>query len=233
MKIISLINSKGGVGKTTLALNLARYVQMYYCKIVPEDICKKVLLVDADEQGTLRTWHNVGGCQHLDLIIADTKQSIAKLPNILKESNYDFVFIDTPPTMNEIIGSAVNISDVVLIPIKPSAFDVWASKDVRELIELRHSFLGAKSPETFYVLNQCVRGSISEREVKEYLYTCTIVPLYQSIYGCEKFKATASEGGTIFDSGMKKAIIDMEMLGFQLLQKLFGEDLKHEGMQTV
>jgi chromosome partitioning protein len=52
MKVISLINSKGGVGKTTLAINLSAY--LYNC--MSRDIDKRILLVDADPQGSVRDW---------------------------------------------------------------------------------------------------------------------------------------------------------------------------------
>ena len=105
MKIISLVNSKGGVGKTTLCINLARYVQMYHCSKLQSDINTKVLVVDTDPQGSLRDWHDAGGSNYLDIMIADKKSAVVQLPQILKNSEYKYVFIDTPGTLNEIIGA--------------------------------------------------------------------------------------------------------------------------------
>lgn len=223
MKIISLINSKGGVGKTTLAINLARYVQLYHCNNLHHDKSTKVLVVDTDQQGSLRDWHDAGGAEYLDVLIADRKSVITQLPETLKKTNYEYVFIDTPGTMNEIIGSAISISDVVLIPLQPSPFDVWASKDVLEVIDTRHNALLTSLPKAFYVVNGCVKGTKAEKDVIDYLYKGKVVPLYQTVYRRVSYAESASSACTIFESNNKLAINEISLLGSQLLEQIKGE----------
>jgi chromosome partitioning protein len=220
LKIISLINSKGGVGKTTLAINLARYVQLYKSKNVENDKATKVLLVDADTQGSMRDWHDAGGSAFLNMTVADKKSAILQIPEILKKSEYDYVFIDTPGTLNEIIGAAISISDLVLIPLQPSPFDVWASKDIVEIISTRHAVLSTQSPKTFYVLNGCIKGTKAEKEVMEYLNKSTIVPLYQCIHQRIDYAVSVSSAITIFETSNKLAIEEMAVLGSLLLKEL-------------
>lgn len=225
MKIISLINSKGGVGKTTLCINLARYVQMYNGNKLQREKYTKVLIVDSDPQGSLREWHDAGGSKYLELLVADKQAALKQLPDILRKSPYDYVFIDTPGTLNEIIGSAIGISDLVLIPLQPSPFDVWASKDVVDLITMRHTVLDTKLPKAYYVLNGCVKGTKAEKEVINYLNKGTIVPMYQCIYQRIDYAVAASTAHSIFETGNTLAIDETSVLGFQLLSKLHEGDL--------
>jgi chromosome partitioning protein len=82
MKIISLINSKGGVGKTTLSVCIAAYLKTQN---------KKVLLVDADPQGSLRDWKELGGDDNdFEITVADRRQVLINLPKLIKHANYDY-----------------------------------------------------------------------------------------------------------------------------------------------
>ncbi len=125
--ILALAGQKGGVGKSTVAISIA-------AELVTRK--RKVLLVDADPQGTSRTWGEVAseGGHPLPTIVAmgATMHRPDQLPRVA--GGYDHVVIDCPPRHGEIQRSALMVADVVLLPCGPSAADAWALASSVELV---------------------------------------------------------------------------------------------------
>ena len=125
--IVALLNQKGGVGKTTLALHLAG---------VWATQGASVLVVDADPQGSALDWSEQRGREGLARLF--TVVGLARdllhreLPDIA--SAYDRVVIDGPPRVTGIARSALLAADLVLIPATPSPFDGWASAEMIRLL---------------------------------------------------------------------------------------------------
>src|SRR5688572_16127247 len=107
--IVSLINQKGGVGKTTLAINLA------YCF---KKHGHSVLLVDSDPQGSARNWHAQNEGAKLDIIGLDRPTIDQDLKNL--RFDHEWIFIDGVPQTSVMAAKTVKCSDVVLIPVQPS-----------------------------------------------------------------------------------------------------------------
>jgi len=159
MPVIALLNQKGGVGKTTLAVHLATALAK----------SAKVLLVDADPQGSALDWS-----AQRDLAGAAARFPVVGLP---KETlhrelapislDYDWVVIDGPPRVNKIARSAVVASDLVIVPVQPSPFDIWAAEDVEQIID---ECVGIK-PDlvTRFVVNRLVLNTTLAAEVLEEL----------------------------------------------------------------
>src|SRR5262245_25926650 len=110
--IIGVLQQKGGVGKTTLALNLAAdYARSRH----------RVLLVDADPQGSALAWSSVREKPPLFPVIGMPKPTLHKdLPPVA--ANYEVVIIDGAPRVNELARSAILACDFVLVPVQPSPF---------------------------------------------------------------------------------------------------------------
>ncbi|BAZ50981.1 ParA family protein [Nostoc ellipsosporum NOK] len=112
-KIIAILNGKGGVGKTTTAVNLAAQFGKQ----------KKVLLVDADIQGSASWW--VGRNQNgmgFDLSQETNPQLLGDLRKI---KGYDLVVVDTPPALqSEALAAVVAIADYLVLPTPPAAMDL-------------------------------------------------------------------------------------------------------------
>jgi chromosome partitioning protein len=117
--IVALTGQKGGVGKSTLAICIAAELLARR---------HKVLLVDADPQGTIRTWGEVAteAGQPLPSIVAmgSTMHRPDQLPMVAQ--GYDDVVIDCPPRHGDIQRSALMVSSMAILPCGPSSADAWA-----------------------------------------------------------------------------------------------------------
>jgi chromosome partitioning protein len=125
--IVTVMGQKGGVGKSTTAicLGMAAFGRGL-----------STLLVDADPQGTIRTWSEVAAenQQPAPTVVAmgASMHRPGQLESVAK--NYDWTFIDCPPRHGDVQRSALMIADVALLPCGPSASDVWALSSSIELV---------------------------------------------------------------------------------------------------
>jgi len=125
--VIVVASQKGGVGKTTTAVSVAG-------ELVRRG--KRVVLVDADPQGSASRWHGRGDGKGWPTIVECAKPVLHR-PNqvpALMEA-YDHVVIDTPPNGGPITRSALMHADLVVIPIGPSALDLEAVRQTLPLVE--------------------------------------------------------------------------------------------------
>jgi chromosome partitioning protein len=137
--IIALTGQKGGIGKSTTAVSLG---------VAAMAKGRKVLLVDADPQGTVRTWGDVAGeaGHEIPTVMAmgATMHRPGQLPDVA--STYDLTLIDCPPRHGEISRSALMIADIAIFPCGPTAADAWALSAAlevfREAATMRSSLRG-------------------------------------------------------------------------------------------
>ena len=128
--IIGVLSQKGGVGKTTLTLNLAAHFA---------GSGARVLVVDADPQGSALAWSSARERPPLFPVIGMAKPTLHRdLPDVA--SDYDMVLIDGAPRVNDLGRAAILASDLVLIPVQPSPFDVWAADDTVRLVQEAQQF---------------------------------------------------------------------------------------------
>jgi chromosome partitioning protein len=121
MNVIVFASRKGGSGKSTLTAHIAAHAQKS---------SRPCLLIDADPQGSLTLWHGLRGTGEPVL-----KSGLRGCADILKaaKKDFDWAFIDTPPTMSAAVTEAIRCATLVIIPTRPTVFDLTA---VRETIDL-------------------------------------------------------------------------------------------------
>jgi len=123
--IIAVLNQKGGVGKTTLAVHIAAGLALRG---------HKVLLVDADPQGSARDWAAARVNALLFPVVGLDRPTLHRdLPQLAKD--YEHVVIDGPPRVTDLTRSAMLAAELVVIPVQPSPYDVWACADVVAIIK--------------------------------------------------------------------------------------------------
>ena len=124
MKIIALLNEKGGTGKSTIATNLASALHLRG---------RRVVLVDADPQGTSRDWRSASpeGIDLPPVVALDRPEMLQSLASI----QADLVVIDTPAKAEKMTAAVVRIAQTALVVIQPSGADIWASAAAVKLIQ--------------------------------------------------------------------------------------------------
>ena len=136
--IVAFAGQKGGVGKSTTAVCLA---------VAALERGSRVLLVDADPQGTVRTWGEVAAERKRPApTVVAMGASMHKKGQLTElAASYDVTFIDCPPRHGEVQRSAMMVADLVVLPCGASAADAWAlatSLDVvREARALRDELI--------------------------------------------------------------------------------------------
>jgi chromosome partitioning protein len=143
MRIIAVINEKGGSGKSTLSTNIATALHRRG---------KKVVLVDADPQGTARDWRNVSpeGVDLPAVVAMDRPQTLQT--GLATLAGNDYIVIDGPAKAEAITEKIVRFAHIALIAIQPSGADVWASAPTVKIIKSKLNVGG--QIEAAFVLNR-------------------------------------------------------------------------------
>lgn len=150
MLTIAVLNRKGGVGKTTIAVNLASELDARGCRVV---------LVDTDAQGTASDW-SAAGDSGVMVVKIDRATLDRDLPKL--DGTFDVCVVDGTAKAEMMTVSAVKAADIVVMPISPSAADVWAAAETAEIVKARFELLGR--PRGLFAISRAVVGTTLEGE---------------------------------------------------------------------
>lgn len=154
--VISFVNQKGGVGKTTTAINLgSRLVRKNHT----------VILLDLDPQGSAARWHAVEGNLAFEVLHQPTHPAPSEIEAL--SVAHDFVIIDSPPAIDSITWQILAASNMVIITVSPSSLDLWACTETLKMIrevQRQHPGLAAR-----FLINRKVPGTRAGREIRQAL----------------------------------------------------------------
>jgi chromosome partitioning protein len=146
MRTIALINQKGGSGKSTLAACLA---------VAAREAGERVFIIDMDPQKSLVKWGNRREDKDLP-VEAVSPAKLASAMATLAKGQVTLTIIDTPAGDTPAADAAMRVTDLCIIPARPTIFDIWSS-------ELTRGKLKTLSKEYAFVLNQCPALQESQR----------------------------------------------------------------------
>lgn len=205
--ILSVLNLKGGSGKSTLSTNIAVSIAMQK---------KKVLIVDTDaQQKSSLNWA-------AERPEEKTKVHVISIPNdeALKkqirefEKDYDVIVIDGAPQIDKITRVSIAFSDVVVIPVTPSPYDFWATESIVQRIKEAQDLADnmGKSLKAYFVINRDSPRTLLSKELKEALENLEIPICNSRLHNRIAYADSANNGLSVLEWADNKAREEVESL---------------------
>jgi len=209
VKVITVGNEKGGVGKSTIACNIA-------VEAVRDGL--KIRLIDADTQQScmdFRAIRSENDSLPQFQAVSITNNTIHK--DVKSFKNFDIVLIDSGGRDTSVFRSAILACDFLIIPVLPSQYDIWATQGTIEILEEAKSFKDVKSR---IILNQVILNTIVSREATEALEKFKLPVFDIKFHSRVAYKQSVSKGTGVseYEPGGKAS---EEM-------KIFFEEVKKE-----
>jgi len=216
--VIAVLNSKGGSGKSTISTNLAGAIQLDG---------HSVIIADSDPQGTARDWRRVQD-EDSDLpgVVGIDRPTLEKDTKEIDHA-FDFIVIDGAAKLQEMIVSAVKAADVILIPVQPSAADIWAVSEMVEVIKTRQEITDGR-PKACFVINRAIVGTNVAGEVDEAVDAYGIPILNARTHQRIAFVEALAEGSTVVHNAKgSKAANEIITIKNELLEFIHGKEKEH------
>jgi chromosome partitioning protein len=157
--VIAIANTKGGVGKSTLAVNLA---------VEAATVGHNTILVDADPQGSSVQFASVREDDLPRFEIAHVVKATLHRHMKRLSAPYHVVLIDVGGRDGPVLRSAIAAADTVLMPVIPSAFDAWSAENIFAIVA---EIMGAHPKLSAYAVPNMITRTAIAREALSVLRT--------------------------------------------------------------
>ena len=147
MKTIAILSNKGGSGKTTLAIHLA---------VAAEQASKRTAVLDLDPQGSATTWSEARD-NETPSVVPTHARHLTRVLDAAAANGADIAIVDTAPHSEATSLAAARATDLVLVPCRPTLFDLHAIRDTLDIAML------AKKPAKVILNAVPPRGSLAQQ----------------------------------------------------------------------
>ncbi|WP_260927844.1 ParA family protein [Novosphingobium sp. 9] len=182
MRVLALASQKGGSGKTTLSGHLA--VQAERAGAGP------VVLIDIDPQGSLADWWNERE-EEMPAFAQTTVNRLAADLQALRQQGFKLAVIDTPPAITMAIQSVISVSELVVVPTRPSPHDLRAVGATVDLCER------SGKPLIFVVNGATPKARITAEAAVALSQHGTVAPI--TLHQRTDFAASMIDGRTVME----------------------------------
>lgn len=203
MEIITIASAKGGVSKSLLAVNLYDYLK---------NEGKQVLLLDTDQQKSAFDFLEEQGEENITAT-SDISE-IKKIFKLAKTEGYDYVVVDTAPTITNLNASLISLSDKVLIAVKPARFDVKSVYNTVDLVKNSNAKCCILLTQTINT-SSIIKSNIEE--LREIFKEEGIVVLNNTLSHSAAYVNSINDGKTIFQTKQTKQKFELTKIFSSLL----------------
>jgi chromosome partitioning protein len=187
--VIAVLNQKGGSGKTTVAIHIARALQLGG---------ESVALLDTDPQGSAQDWDAAGEGAAGFLVVGVRKPETLK-KNVEQLASHHWIIIDGAGSLDTMSAHAVRAADLVVIPCQPSPLDVWAASEVVAMVTERQALTDGAPVAAFQVM-RAKKGTQLAREVTDAIAEYGFPLFNGSIHDRTAFAKAMAAGKTVLDT---------------------------------
>lgn len=214
-KIISVVNQKGGTGKTTVSMNLAGALARRG---------RRVCVIDADPQGTATRWAaSAPDDAPFPVSVLGLSAAGGKVHREVRKlvGDYEYIVIDCPPAADSPVPqSALLVADLALVPVIPSPPDLWAAIGIRKVIENAGDI--NEQLQARLVVNQLQSNVGIARDALEVLPEFGIEVCGAKLHHRAAYKQAALDGQSVHAGGSraKQATEEVEALTDEIISLL-------------
>jgi len=208
-RVWTIQNQKGGTTKTTTATNIAACLATVHKK--------NVLLVDLDgTQGSATDWAGARSDDAVPIPCVIMRETIKRdLPRI--SAGYDYVIIDGIPQITPLTSDAIKIANLVVIPVQPSQYDIWATRDMVQLVKDRREVTDG-TPNVAIMVARAIRNTNIEKTASEALEGYELPILKARTYQSVSYVNGIAQGLSVFDLPNDQAQDDIKAITLELLE---------------
>ncbi|HEY9876824.1 MAG TPA: ParA family partition ATPase [Leptolyngbyaceae cyanobacterium] len=214
MPIVAVVNQKGGAGKSTVSVHLARWLHQR---------SESVLVVDSDAQQSSSKWLSRLEKEIPCQVIQDPDALLDELPKLAKD--YAWVVVDGPAALSETTRATILAADLAIIPCQPTGVDLESASDTVRLVQQAQRIRRGE-PEAVIFVNRAVKGTRLKDEAIEVLRLFPNVKVIDRVIHQRQIIADCfGQNSTVFDlTGTPAGIArrEMEELFEQVMEGING-----------